>query len=267
MSLGHRRLGAGPLLLCHPGGPGFDGDELGNLGGLDATRELLLLDPRGSKRGSPADSFRLEDYVADLEELRAALDLETVDLLGYSHGGLVAAAYAAAFPARVRKLVVASGLIAVTAELEAAAAERLERCSAEPWFPEVAAALEREQRGEYATPGDAAAMWNAMIPVYFAHWDERYRARVEADWLPPAPLLAFNADPPDIRGEVASVTAETLVITGREDFVCGPVAAETIAAAIPHAEVVLLADAGHFTYLEQPEAFRAAVEAFLGASM
>ena len=50
MKLHTGRRGDGPLLLCHPGGPGFDGSELHDLGGLDRTRTLLLLDPRGSGR-------------------------------------------------------------------------------------------------------------------------------------------------------------------------------------------------------------------------
>jgi pimeloyl-ACP methyl ester carboxylesterase len=55
------RRGDGPPLLCHPGGPGFPGSELDDLGGLDGTRTLLLIDPRGSGTTPPADSYRLED--------------------------------------------------------------------------------------------------------------------------------------------------------------------------------------------------------------
>jgi proline iminopeptidase len=59
------------------------------------------------------------------------------------------------------------------------------------------------------------------------------------------------------------VQAETLVITGRDDFVCGPAAAQVLADGIPNAELVVVEGAGHMLFLEQAEAFSAAVEAFL----
>src|SRR5690242_21936032 len=90
MKLHTTRRGNGPLLVCHPGGPGFDGTELVDLGGLDATRTLLLIDPRGTGGSAEADTYLLEDYVADVEELRVDLGEDRIDLLGFSHGGLVA---------------------------------------------------------------------------------------------------------------------------------------------------------------------------------
>jgi proline iminopeptidase len=259
------RRGDGPLLLCHPGGPGFDGSELHDLGGLDRTRTLLLLDPRGSGRTGPAESYLLDDYVADLEELRADLALETIDLLGFSHGALVAAAYAAAHPQHVRRLVLACGLAAVTDEMQEEGKRTIDGKSRERWHAAAVSALEREEAGDYETPDDVAAMWNAMAPLYFSRWDERLRPLVEVESLPPEPLRSFNATPFDLRPELGRIDAETLVITGRDDFICGPAAAAPLADGIRGAELVVLDDAGHFAFLEQPEAFRVAVEAFLAS--
>jgi pimeloyl-ACP methyl ester carboxylesterase len=263
VKLNTERRGSGPLLICHPGGPGFDGSELLDLGGLDRTRALLLLDPRGTERTGPADSYALDDYVADLEELRADLALETIDLLGFSHGALVAAAYAIAFPQHVRKLVLAGGLAALTPEMEEEAKRAIEATSGEPWHAAAVAALEREEAGEYETQEDTARLWNEMLPVYFSTWDERYRPLVEADRLPPEPLRAFNGSAFDLRPDLGRIDAETLVVTGRDDFICGPAAAAPFVESIPRAELVLIDDAGHFTFLEQPDAFRDAVEGFL----
>jgi pimeloyl-ACP methyl ester carboxylesterase len=248
-----------PELFCHPGGPGFDGSELGDLGGLDATRTLILIDPRGTK--TPADSFTLDDYVADLEALRG--DRETIDLLGFSHGGLVAAAYAIAHPGRVRKLVLASALAALTPEMQEEAGRVIASKAGEPWHADAVAALEREEAGDYETPEDMAEMWNAMAPIYFWRWDERYRPAVEVDRLPVQPLKDFNATPFDLRDGLGRIQADTLAITGTDDFICGPAAAQVFGDGIPRCEVVLLENAGHFTFLEQPRAFVGAVESFL----
>jgi len=263
VKLNAERRGSGPLLICHPGGPGFDGSELLDLGGIDRTRTLLLLDPRGTERTGQADSYALDDYVADLEELRADLALETIDLLGFSHGALVAAAYAIAFPDHVRKLVLAGGLAALTPEMEAEMKRAVEAAAGQPWHAEAVAALAREEAGDYETPEDNAQMWNEMAPIYFSTWDERYRPLVEVERLPTEPLRAFNASTFDLRPDLGRIDAETLVVTGRDDFICGPAAAAPFAEGVPRAELVLVDDAGHFAFLEQPEAFRNAVEAFL----
>ena len=66
-----------------------------------------------------------------------------------------------------------------------------------------------------------------------------------------------------MRGELAAVEAPTLVITGEYDFICGPACAEDIAAGVRGSEKVVLEDCGHFTFVEKPDEFRAAIERFL----
>src|SRR4029077_7407080 len=104
-----------------------------------------------------------------------------------SHGALVAAAYAIAFPHHVRKLVLVGGLAAFTPEMKEEGKGPIEATSGEPWPAAAVAALEREEAGEYETQEDTAQLWNEMLPVYFSTWDERYRPLVEADPLPPQP--------------------------------------------------------------------------------
>jgi pimeloyl-ACP methyl ester carboxylesterase len=263
MKLHTTRRGNGPLLVCHPGGPGFDGSELADLGGLDATRTLLLVDPRGTGGSDDAQTYLLEDYVADIEELRANLGEDRFDLLGFSHGGLVAAAYAIAHPGRLRRLVLSVGLAAFTPEMQAEAEQVIASFAGEPWHGDAIAALAREESGDYGTPEEAGAMWNAMAPLYFSRWEERYRPLVEIERMNPEPLRQFNATPFDLRPDLGRIDAETLVITGQDDFICGPAAAQVLADGIPRAELVIIEQAGHMLHLEQPAAYSAAVEAFL----
>ena len=46
LTLSYERRGSGPLLVCHPGGPGYSSAEFRDFGGLDDSFELLLLNPR-----------------------------------------------------------------------------------------------------------------------------------------------------------------------------------------------------------------------------
>src|SRR4029077_12309491 len=105
-----------------------------DLGGLGATRTLILLDPRGTAGSSePADdsAYETSDYVADVEELREHLGVEQLDLLGHSHGGVVALAYGAAHPKRVRSLIAADALVRLHPEEQEAL---MERHRDEPWY-------------------------------------------------------------------------------------------------------------------------------------
>src|SRR5436305_7431274 len=100
--------GEAERLVWHPGGPGFSGAYLGDLGGLSPSRTLVALDPRGTGRSDPPrspDAYALDDYVADLGRMQDHLGTERIDLLGHSHGSLVALLYAARYPDRVGRLV------------------------------------------------------------------------------------------------------------------------------------------------------------------
>ena len=47
-TLSYRREGKGPVLVCHPGGPGFSARYFGDLAGLGSAFTLVKLNPRGS---------------------------------------------------------------------------------------------------------------------------------------------------------------------------------------------------------------------------
>ena len=66
----------------------------------------------------------------------------------------------------------------------------------------------------------------------------------------------------DFWGELAAITAPTLIVQGAEDLIA-PSVAEALASSVADGRLVLIEDAGHFPFLEQPEAFRSAVTEFL----
>jgi len=65
-----------------------------------------------------------------------------------------------------------------------------------------------------------------------------------------------------LHDRLGEVRAPTLVLAGALDP-AGCARADAIAAAIPHARLVVLADAGHTPHLEAPTAFRSLALAFL----
>lgn len=268
LTLSYERRGNGPLLVCHPGGPGGSAAEFRDFAGLDDTFELVLLSPRGSHGSDPADDYALSSYVADLEALREHLGVEQLDLLGFSHGGIVAMAYAAAFGARVRRLVLAATLAVWSDEAETAMQRTIETRRGAPWFEEARKAIAEEQAGEFESAEDLVRNVQRQIPLYFHRWEgnERTGRELAADFAKAEPLHYFNTvEFPtfDLRPELRTISAPTLVLVGDDDLVAGPVSADAMMRELPDARLVTIADSGHFLYVEQPEAFRAALTEFL----
>ena len=148
-------------------------------------------------------------------------------------------------------------------------AAAMEARAGEPWYEDACAALEAEQEGAFETDGDLRDLALREFPFYFANFGEPERAYLETlrEEVPNADaLLLFNREifPVfDLRPDLGRIDAPTLVITGADDFITGPLGAEEIAAVIPGAEPVILADTGHFIFVEARERFREEVARWL----
>ena len=71
---------------------------------------------------------------------------------------------------------------------------------------------------------------------------------------------------PKLRSRLSRIDVPTLVLWGESDRIVTPAYGQAYAQAIPGALFQSIPAAGHYPYLEQPEAFVAAVAAFLGES-
>jgi pimeloyl-ACP methyl ester carboxylesterase len=101
-----------------------------------------------------------------------------------------------------------------------------------------------------------------------------FRRAEGVEWLggvfgqePPnlAALMLFNAETApqyDNRAGLPLIEAPTLVISGELDFFDPPANAE-ILELVPDARSVVLSDAGHFVWFDDPDRFRAEVTRFL----
>jgi 3-oxoadipate enol-lactonase len=78
-----------------------------------------------------------------------------------------------------------------------------------------------------------------------------------------ASALAAMRDRPDATPILAGIAIPSLIIVGEADSISPPAEARAMAAAIPEAELAVIAGAGHLTNLEAPAAFMAAMLKFL----
>jgi pimeloyl-ACP methyl ester carboxylesterase len=179
--LAYHVIGDGPPVVCIPGGPMQDSVYLGNLGGLSAHRQLMMLDLRGTGQSAipeDATSYRCDRLVDDVDALREHLGLDRMDLLAHSAGANLAVLYVGHHPERVGKLalitpsVMAVG-ITISGDVRRATAQ-LRRD--EPWFPAAFAALEAIVAGEATTDS-----FQDIAPFWYGRWDEAARAHRAAE--------------------------------------------------------------------------------------
>ena len=271
--LAYVELGEGAPLLCLPGGPGRASAYLEDLGGLSAERTLVRLDTRATGHSEvPADpsSLRFDRLAGDVESLRQHLSLDRVDVLGHSAGCLVAQAWAAAHPERVRSLV----LVTPTDRLQGGhrsdvAAIRTTR-SGEPWYAEAA---EAQAALADAPPAQQQALVRATRPFFYGRWDERTQAHAAtADRQSSKRAeLGFGAGIEDVDltgmlSALAQLDVPVLVLGGERDALTGVASVELVAGSFPRAQAAVLPGAGHFPWVDEPEAFRAVVSAFLSTT-
>ncbi|MFD0019728.1 alpha/beta fold hydrolase [Streptomyces sp. NPDC058382] len=267
--LAYHLAGQGEPLICLPGGAMRASAYLGDLGGLDAGRQLVLLDLRGTGDSAvPEDTatYRCDRMVDDIEALREHLGLEHIDLLAHSAAGELAALYAARYPEALRNLLlIAPGTRATGlgfAEREAREAAALRR--AEPWYEDALGALEQIWAGHLTDELRATAR-----PFLYGRWDAAARAHAASS---AAQINADAAgayygqgafDPPATVAALRELPAPVLVLAGEYDGVTTPDRAAELAALFPHAEFAVQRGAGHFPWLDDEGAFVRTVTAFL----
>jgi proline iminopeptidase len=254
--LHYRIYGAGTPLLVLSGGPGFDCDYMEPVAReLSSGNSAILVELRGTGRSRPPiidrETINLKLYLSDLEALRESLRIDRWILLGHSAGANLAMHYAVAFPRRVLALVLADSGPVRQASVGAAADNVFLRLS-----PEQSAVARSRPSFETMLPGYfyGAAKAQAAITEFRA---ESYHDEI-------GQLLAADEMAPgmDLRPALRRLPVPALVVAGRQDPM-DPAMQYEIHLALRKSRLALLDRCGHFAWLEQPEAFYAAIRSFL----
>jgi proline iminopeptidase len=230
---------------------------------------VVYLDSRGTGRSGRARTLKeytWDHLVGDLESLRAHLKQETIWLMGHSEGGVQVLQYAIKHPERVRGLVLVSSLAAQDDASFADMKRREARRQGEPWYDEAAKAFEDETPP--ASDEELARSLTASLPLYWSDPSKIEPFRDDfAAGLPSAHAAVASYEssryPFDLRGQLKSVTAPTLIVVGDDDIVCSPESATALHLALPNSKLLLIEDCGHFPWMEQPEMFETKVPEFL----
>ncbi len=254
-----------PPLVAINGGMLFDHGMLWPaLSPLSVTRQLILYDQRGRGESSAApdpSQSRIEDDAADLGALRRALGIRKWDVLGHSWGGGIALLGVAADQAGTRRLVTVDSVGPLDDWIPILRRNALLRLSGE-----ARNRLERIDEASLTSPDTEihAEQTQAIYPAWFADADMALHFALprSLNETGATVLARLRARHYDWRREVSAVRVPTLVIHGALD----PLPVETsreLISLLPHAQHVVIPDAGHMPFWEAPDVFFPLVERFL----
>jgi pimeloyl-ACP methyl ester carboxylesterase len=194
----------------------------------------------------------IEDFARDVDALMSALSAESAVIAGLSMGGYTALALHRVAPARVAGLILAN-------------------TKSTPDTPQARAG--REGMLNVVESRGAGGVADEMMPKLLGRTTQSSRPEVAATVRG---LIESNTtagiaraikrlrDRPDSTPQLASISVPTLVLTGEEDVIISLDDSRALSTGIAGATLSVLPASGHLASLETPDAFNAAVLAWLG---
>jgi proline iminopeptidase len=265
-----------PVVFLH-GGPG-SGCNPSQRRFFDPTHyRIVLIDQRGCGRSTPQGEVRentTDDLMADLEALREHLGIAKWHVFGGSWGSTLAMAYAAKHTECVISLALRGIFLSRQIELDWFLGA-VKQFYPEVWhtlleyLPEsernnVLIAYEKRIFSDDANINQpAAASWNAFegallrlkpaenkaadtakteSEISLANQTEVARARVQIHYIQQHCFVDGEAI---LKAATKLSHIPTVIVQGRYDMVCPPETAWLLARSMPHAEFIMVPDAGH----------------------
>lgn len=248
----YEQIGAGaPVVLIHGLGSSARDWEL-QVPALASSFRVLTYDVRGhGKTSKPRGPYSIKQFADDLARLLERLDHRPAHVIGISMGGMIAFELAVERPDLVRSLtIVNSGPALVPKSVSEHLAVWTRRAIARFRGPAAMAGLLAPRLFPYP---DQAPLRETFIRRWSENDKRAYEAALNA-------LIGWS-----VKDRLGTLSVPVLVIAADHDYT--PVAAkEAFLPLIRGATLHVIPDARHAVPIERPEAFNAAVLAFLQTS-
>jgi pimeloyl-ACP methyl ester carboxylesterase len=246
--------GPGPVVVLLHGFPLDRTIWSAQLTSIGSIYRVIAPDLRGFGRtAAPETGYTMDTMAGDVVELLDALQInEPIVLGGLSMGGYIALALIARHPERVRALMLMD--TRASADTPEAAHNR-----------EI---LAKEVEASHSTK----PVIEAMFPKFFSETTRLNRSEL----IPPVQASMARASARAVAGalrgmatrrdwtsELARINVPTLVLGGADDVITPPDEMRKLAEGLPHAQHVVIPDAGHLAPLESSGAANKAILAFL----
>lgn len=226
--------------------------------GLARHRRVYAFDNAGvgASEGVTPDSIQSMAKVA--EAFVDALDLGTVDLLGFSMGGAIAQQFLIDRPAAVRKAVLAGTAAKGApggANLPGVVADAFKRAAKERSHPKAFLFFSQTPAGKRAANEFIGRINKHTVDPAPPATEATTQAQLKA-------IMTWSAAAPDDKA-LAAVTQPVLVVNGNSDIMAPTVASYELYQRMPRAQLILYPDSGHGALFQYHDAFVTEVDWFL----
>jgi len=248
----YEEAGDGPLayVFCHGLGGSGEGFEREDMAWYAERFRTISWDNRGLGRSGQSAKYSLPLYAKDLDGLLGHLGIDRAVIFGVSWGGVVVQRFALDYPERCAAIVVDSS----SSEVNPLASEN--------WY----------MRGEVARLGYERAMAGREMAAAFAGHVTVNEQPQLGDRVKPEHVDSYVAEARATAGlrehpmtpELHRISCPALIVGGGKDTVAGAGGSVVMARAIgDNARLEILQEAGHGTYRQGREEFRALLLEFL----
>lgn len=253
-----------PVAFIIHGGPGADHTlDKPTFSPLSHKIQLVYFDHRGQGRSvrGAKETYTLENNVEDMEALRQYLGLDKIVVIGSSYGGMVALSYGIRYPQNV------SHLIVISTVADSRFLSRAKEILAQRGTESQQAIAQRLWDGTFENEAQLEEFFQVMMPMYSFSYDPNSPQPASNPVIlsPDALNVAFSGflRSYNLLDQLHKITAPTLVIGGRHDWICPPEFSEEIASKIPSADLRIFENSSHLIRVDEPEALRDAIAGFL----
>jgi pimeloyl-ACP methyl ester carboxylesterase len=203
---------------------------------------VIAFDRRG--RGRTESGPQPGSGADDLHALLGVLGIDRIHLVGTAAGAFTTLDFAVSWPERLHSLIAANSIYGIQ----------------DPAFLTLITGLRPQPQFNTLPPDfrELGPAYRAANPEGVQQWLQIERSGQPSATLPPQETrnrLTFEL--------IETITRPTLLITGGADLYAPPPVQQLLAERLPHAGTLIIPEAGHSSYWEQPDIFNRAVLAFI----
>jgi len=258
-----------PVIILH-GGPGSSCYSLQGLKALAENHPVIFYDQLGcGKSDRPTDKslWQIDRFVEELAQVRKALQLDEVHILGHSWGTTLAAAYCLTQPEGIKSVIFSSPC------LSAPLWEEDQKRNLKKLPKEVQDAIKRcEEEGttDSSEFKEATALFNKNFVCRLDPYPENLKNGSQFRnpevynimWGPSEFSVKGNLKYIDFTSQLKEITVPTLFTCGRFDEAT-PESTEYFSSLTPHSKFHVFENSAHMPYIEEPAEYLRVVREFL----
>jgi len=197
-------------------------------------------------------------FAADADALAQYFGFDKVVVIGHSYGGFIALEFALRYPKRLSHLILFDTTPVPVFKYFDEIIENARQLGA---TDEMIEGLQ----SDWATDDEMRQGMETIQPLYFKNFEPEIAKRLLENTI-------FNVNGGAAEGEIedynmvprlSKIQIPTLILVGRYDFICPPSQAQILHNGIANSKLVIFENSGHFSAVEEPEAFFSTVRSWI----